>query len=285
MEPSTTAPKLRVSLAKQSDRPLIARLCLRAVGKSDYVLPRLPTIITRGTLFLAWEANTLVGITNFDMCIDGSGWLSAARTDPDWRGRGVSTFLQRKTAAYAKRRGVGTLRLWVSSENKPSLRTCRRGTFEQVCEASHIFTNLRPAKPHKKVNPSFLSDEQLLALLNSSYVAKTRGYIGYRRHFLKATKKLLTQLRDQNELYLSEREILLISPPEKTFTAPQSSLTILDGPFAKSLIAAKEIARHMGAQTLRSFIPYNPYEISVAITLGFRRTPWGKHCLVFEKKI
>jgi hypothetical protein len=87
------------------------------------------------------------------------------------------------------------------------------------------------------------------------------------------------------ELYLVGEKTLLISPPETTFRTPQSSLTILEGPFAKSLDAAKEIARGMGARILGAYIPYGPYELSTAKKVRFRTNPWGKHCLVFEKKI
>lgn len=285
MDSFRTSVTLRVSVAKQSDRPLIARLCRRAVGKYDYVLRILPTIISRDTLFLAWDGNALVGMTNFDRCIDGSGWLSVARTDPNWRGRGVATFLQLKIAAYAKHRGIGTLRLWVSSENKPSLRACEHGGFKQVCEAAHISSNLTLAKPRTKVNSNSLSETQLLALLKSGYVAKTRGYIGYRWHFVKLTQSLLTHLQDEGEIYVTGNATLLVSWPKKTFRAPQSSLAILEGQFGKSLTDAKEIARHMGARILSSYIPYSPYEISVARRLGFGRQPWGRHCLVFEKNI
>jgi hypothetical protein len=160
-----------------------------------------------------------------------------------------------------------------------------QGRFEQVCEAAHVSNTLSPVKPLRKVNPTFLSDAQLLPLLKSSYVAKTRGYIGYRRHFVKLTKNILTLLRDEGELYSAGDETLLVTRPEKTFRAPQSRLVILEGPFARSLIAAKEIARHMGARILSSYIPYDPYEVSVAKKLGFKSSPWGKHCLVFEKRI
>ena len=285
MERFSTSLELRVSIAKDSDRPLITRLCRRAVSRSDYVLRILPSIVARGGLFLAWDGDALVGITNFDKCIDGSGWLSVARTDPKWRGRGVATFLQRKIAAYAKQRGVGTLRLWVSSGNKSSLRACERGGFKQVCEAAHISRGLTRSKRPRKFNPSYPTEAKILPLLKSSYVAKTRGYVGYRRHFVKLTKDLLTQLREEDELYITEGEALVVTRPETFFRTAQSSLTTLEGTFARSVELAEEIARDMGARFLSSYIPYSPHEISIARKLGFRRSPWGKHCLVFEKRI
>lgn len=285
MVPLNNSSRFEVSIARRSDRPLIIRLCRRAVGRSDYVLRILPTLIVRGGLFLAWDEDALVGVTNFERCIDGSGWLSAARTDPDWRRRGVAIFLQRKIAAYAKRRRVGTLRLLVSSQNRPSLRTCEKGGFKRVCETARISCNLRTKRPRAKASPSSYSQTQLQSLLKSRYLAKTRGYIGYRRHFLKLTTGLLKQLRDQGELYSTGDSTLLITRPQRTFRELHSSLTILGGPIAKSLKEAKGIAQGMGARILSSHIPYNAYEISVAKRLGFRSRPWGKHSVVFEKKI
>ena len=277
--------KLRVGIAKASDRPLVARLCRRAVGRSDYVFRILPTILRRGGLFLAWNGDILVGMTNFDESIDGSGWLGMARTDPEWQGRGVATFLQRKIAAHAKRRGIKTLRLLVTSQNRPSLRTCQRGGFTQICEATQISSNLRGFDRHRRPMPYSLFEGQLSNLLKSRYVAKTRGYIGYGWHFIKLTEDLLIRLRDEGNIYTNGQEILLVSRPDTLFQTPRSSLTILDGGVARSLTAGKEIARGLGARVLSAYIPYDPYEISVARRLRFRRTPWAKHCLVFEKSV
>jgi hypothetical protein len=121
--------------------------------------------------------------------------------------------------------------------------------------------------------------------MKSSYADKTLGYIGYKRHFMKFTKPLLTQLAEKSEFYLTGDTALIVSPPERWFRVAQSSFTILRGPMAKSLSNAKEIAQGMGARILSGYIPYGAYEISVASKEGFTRSPWGKHCLVFEKRI
>ena len=281
----TTQARLKVSIAKQSDRPLITRLSRRAIGPSDYVLRILPSVVARGGLFLAWEGSELVGMTNFDKCIDGSGWLSMARTDPNWRRRGVATLLQRKIAAYARRRGVRTLRLLVSSENMPSLKACEKGGFKRVCEVAHTSCKLRTRRPRGKVGASSISQTQLQSLLKSRYLAKTGGYIGYRRHFVKLTKRLLTRLCNEGELYLVGASAFLVSRPERSFRGLQSSSAILQGPMGKSLILAKEVALRLGARILRCHTPYSAYEISVARGLGFTSSPWGKHCVLFEKKI
>ena len=153
MRPTNSIP-LRVTIAKQHDRPLIARLSRRAAGRSDYVLRILPSAIDRGGLFLAWDDSELVGMTNYDKCIDGSGWLSMARTDPTWRRRGVAIFLQQKIAAYARQRGVGTLRLVVSSENKPSIKACKKGGFRRVFDAANITCRLSAKRTRQRVSRS-----------------------------------------------------------------------------------------------------------------------------------
>jgi len=285
MEHVTPPLRLRASTATSLDRAQIVRLCQRAVSRSDYALRLLPQLVNRGSLFLAWDEDMLVGMTNFETCIDGSGWLSVARTDPAWRGHGVATYLQHVIAQYARQRGVRTLRLWVASDNKASRRACERGRFHQVCEAAHISRSLRTSDSTWKVDSSSLSNPRLPCLLRSKNVLKTYGYVGYRRHFIKLSTKILRSLRDRGELYSTDDNVVLITKPETFIRASQSSLTILEGSFTGSLKIAKEIARGMGARILSAYIPYDPYEIAAAKRFGFGRTPWGKHCLVFEKRI
>ena len=276
---------LTVRLARESDQPAIVRLCRRAVSRYDYVIRILHTVINRGGLFLAWDGAELAGMTNFDWCMDGSGWLSMARTDPAWRRRGVAIKLQGKIAAYARRRSVRTLRLWITSGNTPSVKAAGRVGFRQICEAAHISCRLKTHHTHRKIPPSMPTTSRLQSLLKSSYVARTRGYIGYKRHFMEFRKPLLAKLCNQGDLYVTDHTALLVSGPDRLFRVPQCSLAILEGPMAESLNRAKEIAQGMRAQMLSSYIPYNPYQISVAKRLGFTRSSWGKHCLVYEKKI
>jgi hypothetical protein len=111
------------------------------------------------------------------------------------------------------------------------------------------------------------------------------GYIARGWHFMRNSERLLRQLEVQGELYVVEDAAFLVTRPEIRFKEPESSLTILAGPVPKSMKSAKEIAATLGAKILSSYIPYEHYQLSIAKKCGFRRNPWGKHCLVFEKKI
>lgn len=234
---------------------------------------------------MAWHGSELVGMTNFDKCVDGSGWLSMARTDPTWRRRGVAIFLQQQIIDYAKRKAIGPLRLWTLSENKASIRACEKGGFKLACEAAHVSCRLRVKKKAKGASPISASNTQLQSLLKAGYSRKMNGYIARGWHFMRGSERLLKQLERQGELYGSQDCAFLVTRPEIRFEELQSSLTILTGPVPKSMKSAQEIAGALGAKILSSYIPYEPYQLSVAKKCHFKRSPWGMHCLVFEKSV
>ena len=208
-----------------------------------------------------------------------------ARTDPAWRRRGIAIFLQRQIIDYARGKGIGVLRLWALSRNKASINACEKGGFKQVCEAAHVSCHLRTKKKGQRVPPTSASNTQLQSFLRSGYPTKMNGYIAHEGHFMRSSELLLRRLERQGELYVSEDSAFLVTRPQIRFKEPQSSLTILTGPVPKSMKNAKKIAEALGAKILSSYIPYEHYQLSIARKCGFKRSPWGEHCLVFEKQI
>lgn len=278
--------EFRSTIAKPSDFKLAARLCRRATGRGDYALWALRETIKDKGLFLAWADNELVGMTNFARCVDGSGWLSMARTDPKWRRTGVALFLQREIADYSKRSGSSFLRLWTLSNNTASKRACLKGGFKPVCEAAHIscvFRGKRRRKTHAP--PRDLSEATLSSLLTSRNISKTHGYLGYKWHFVKANRELLLKITRAGELYEGDETRFILTKPEQRFHAYRSTLTLLTGQVGRSLLAAKKLAKDLGADSLSSYIPYDSHTLRTARKAGFRQDDWGKHCIVFEKRI
>jgi len=207
------------------------------------------------------------------------------KNGPAWRRHGVATFLQRQIIDYAREKGIGPLRLRTSSKNKASVNACEKGGYKQVCEAAHVSCRLRVKKKAKRVLPTSASKTQLQLFLRSDYSSKMNGYIASGWYFMRSSERLLRQLEKQGDLYVAEDSVFLLTRPEIRFKEPQSSLTILTGSVPKSMKSAKKIAGALGAKILSSYIPYEHYQLSIARKCGFRRSPWGKHCLVFEKKI
>ncbi len=273
------------SIARRSDFRSIVRLCRRAVGPRDYVLLFLRGAIAEKGFFLAWKGQELVGMTNFERCIDGSGWLSMARTDPAWRRTGVAVFLQKQIAAYAKRRGITALRLWTSAKNKPSLSAIGKGGFKMVCEAAQISCNIRTRVKRPAIGPlTRLSKAEFESLLKSRYLSQMNGYMAYKWYFVEANKTIPRLLR-RRELYRRGESTFVLARTERALRRVGFSVTLLNGPITASLRNSKETARMFGAQVIRAYVPYDRYLLSAARKLGFRTAPWGRHCLVFERKI
>lgn len=273
-------------IAEPRDRPLIARLCRRAGGRGDYVLRILKEIIADGGLYLAWSESELVGMTNFELCMDGSGWLSMARTDPAWQRRGVALFLQQQIASDARRKRIRVLRLWTHSRNRRSIRVCLRGGFKQVCEATHISCPLPPRKLERKPRPARpLSKKEMVPLLKSEYLAKMNGYFARKWHFMKASPGLFWSLARRQELYFQDESSFILTSPEIDFGEYSCSAAILGGSPKPTLRAVRETARICGAARLGCFVPYDPHIIRSARLVGYRVDPWATHCLVFEKKL
>lgn len=277
---------LTARIARPADYNLIARLCRRAVGSGDYVLRILEETIAQKQLFLAWTNGELVGMVNFQKCIDGAGWLAMGRTDPEWQRRGVALFLQQQIADHARRIGIRYLRLWVLSNNRPSLLAAVKGGFRPVCEAARISRRTQAKRTAQQPHlHGSTSTKSLNALLSSDYLSKMNGYFGYKRHFVKATEKLFKALAARGELYSNEGTCFIFTKPEIAFGRRSSSFTLLDGPVSSSLEQVKKIAKGYGALMLGSYVPYDQHLLSMARTAGFSRNPWGKHCIVFEKRI
>jgi hypothetical protein len=278
--------QLTARIARPSDFQLVAKLCRRAAGPRDYVLSILRETIEYGGLFLAWNNSELVGMTNFEKCVDGSGWLSMARTDPDWRRSGVAIFLQKQITAHAKKRGMTTLRLWTSSRNTPSIRAIMKGEFKQACEAAHISYDFKTTRKNTAISPcSRASEAQLDTFLDSEYLSQMNRYLAYNWHFVKANKRLLKMILRRGELCTMKGAAVILTQPQKRFGERATSLSLLIGKVTDSFRRSKDAAKALGVQIMGGYIPFNRYQLRTARELGFRREHWGQHCLVFERNI
>jgi len=276
----------QVSVARLSDYEAVKRLCRKAVGPDDYVLRILRDVISDKGLFLAWIGDQLVGMTRFDRCIDGSGWLSMARTDPDWRGRGVARSIQLELARRATRRGIRTMRLWTLSTNHAAIHSCERGGFHRMCEAVHMSHSFRSkARFRGKYSDLTSGVNAASGILKSSFLSRTRGYFAYKRHFVKADKRLIERISRKGELYSDGESAFILTRPESSFHRLSSSFSILDGDPTSSMRLIFSKAKDLRVEWIGGYLPYDPHLIGAAKSNMFRVDTWGDHCFVFEKNI
>ena len=280
MTEADSGPEFRV--ARPSDYKAISRLCRRTVGPGDYVLWILREVINDRGLFLAWIGDQLVGMTNFDKCVDGSGWLSMARTDPDWQGRGVARFLQGEIAKRSKKNGIRALRLWTLSTNHAAIRTCEKGGFHRVCEAVHVSHAFR-SKLSDEYPPLTRSVSSSKRILKSPYLSETHGYFAYKWQFVKATEALFDKVRRKRELYSHDKLTFILTKPEMSFRRLSCSFSLLEGDPTRSMHLILPRAMSMRAAWIGGYLPYDRQLLAAGLNCGFKVDGWGKHCCVFEK--
>ena len=94
----------------------------------------------------------------------------------------------------------------------------------------------------------------------------------------------MERLLRKGELFFDEESAFILTKPTISFGEPYSSFTILNGSVASSLRTIKHTAAGFGRLWLGGYLPYNAYVLRKAREVGFRRDPWARHCIVFEKR-
>ncbi|MHB8700217.1 MAG: GNAT family N-acetyltransferase [Nitrososphaerales archaeon] len=280
----------KARIARSEDYEAVANLCSRAVGPDDYVLPILRKIIDAHGLFLALDGKRVIGITNFQRTLDGSGWLSSARTDPDYWGKRVATFLQESIASKARGRGINTLRMWINKTNHASIRAGMRGGFQPVSEMIHLSRNVK-SRSSKLVackrdeNPSA---EEISEILSSNYIRSMNGFFAFNWQLVRASEKVIKAVARKGWLFKTLDEDAFFFPGDHEIWGRRqhNEFAPLKGPLDRSLNFMELYGPSAGAGSIGSFLPYKPHYIRVARNSHeFSVDLWGTHCILFEKAI
>jgi GNAT superfamily N-acetyltransferase len=282
---------LQARLAKPSDYPSLVQLCRRAVGPDDYVLHYMRDVIRGRGLFLAFHRQELVGMTNIERCIDGSGWLGMARTDPSSRRQGVAIFLQKTIAEHARKRGIRMLRLWTLSTNGPAIHACIKGGYKPVCRAVHASQRLWRRKTLRRFSPSMNISTRLVdEILRSRYLSRMNGYMPYKWHFIEPDPNVLRRAAKSRNFYnIGETAFLLSIPDFAAWDTKRQTLhsefTLLDGPAEDSFSTVRGAAQSIRVGYLGAYLPLDRRLLEKAQAAGFRKDAWADHCIVFEKEL
>ncbi len=279
-------------LAKLADQKALERLCKRAVGPHDYVLDLLSENIRKKRIFAVFSSRSedeLIGMSSFvPVLFDRSGWLGMARTDPNWRGKGVAQFLQRCIASHAKKKSINSLRFFVHFANRPSIRAATKGGFKAVAEVSHISLNLK-ALAFKKGRLSrdlarvelVESEPNLSEILESNYTKKMNGYLHYAWEFVRASRPNLKYIEKRKELFSYEDSSFILVKLDGEY----AEFSLLSGRTKATLLRVVKSAQGMSLSNLGAFVPYDPQIIKTARSLGFKQDAWGRRGFLFEKAI
>ncbi len=290
--------RFRTRKATLLDYSSIANLSRRAVGPNDYVLGILKQTIKAGGLFIALDGQRVIGMANYQELADRSGWLSMARTDPDYRGKRVAGLLQEAIARYGRSRGVEVLRMLINSSNTPSINSARRGGFKPATEVAHVTCSLRRGSRDRRdeinfqsrpcVQLSELSKSEDTKIAKSGYLRKMNGFFGRGWHVEKwAQKSVVEMIISGGEAYRSQGSIFILGSPPEEVENLHGEFAVLTGTFGDSVKAVKQVATSsLRLRSIGTFLPFDPYLIRVAKTEhGFHVDPWADHGFIFEKWI
>jgi hypothetical protein len=223
-------------------------------------------------------------MSSFTGIFDKSGWLGMARTDPDWRGKGVAQFLQKSIAKYARKRGIRTLRFFVLSTNTASLRAASKGDFKPVAHATHVTCDVTKSKflsKNQAVTESASGLVDIKQMLHSNYVLKMNGFLRYGYAFVRANQTNLAYIKNKKELYCNGKSSFILTRTG----AGHGEFCVLTGKLRESLLKILRAAKEMRLRKLGGFIPHDYRMIRVSKNVGFKQDSWGKHSIVFEKRI
>jgi len=120
--------------ARASDKKPLMDFVAKTWGGHDYI----PSVWDEwlhdraGRIFVAEVDGEQVGMNRVRFLPNGTGWLEGARIRPDFRGKGLASFLGKKSMEYASKFGVRTFRLTSGSHNKAAQKQVSKMGFKEV---------------------------------------------------------------------------------------------------------------------------------------------------------
>lgn len=128
--------QLSIRPAQQSDKEVVLKFCEHTFDWGDYI----PQVWDRwlperqARLFTATLNDKPVGIMRVCLQKPSEAWLQAARTDPQYRRRGVATALTDACLQWAVKREAEIVRLGTDSDNQVAQRLLTSLNFTKVSD-------------------------------------------------------------------------------------------------------------------------------------------------------
>lgn len=114
----------RIRIAGKADWKAISKISSIS-GYMDYINEVGESYLDAGQV-LVFEEESVEGFLKMEELPDKSMWLSGARVDPEYRRRGIADTLTEAAEIIARMRSLSTVRLFIYSENTPSVRLAEK---------------------------------------------------------------------------------------------------------------------------------------------------------------
>lgn len=277
--------RFEVRVATRADRQEILSLCRRSV-KRDYVPMFLDEFIKDGDLFVAFDQGRAVGITNYTRCLGGDGWLGQARTDPDYRRRGVATAIIRACGRHAAAQGARHIRLWSLRTNVPAQITVKSNGFREVAVFRRLMKRVgrRTGEPHLIVERR--PEDAWRLARGSMLLRETSGYASMGTEFVKVDLKVISEAVAAKKLGRLGDNVCYINDNVwgDKWKAPLE-FTGLAGDLGLMLDEAERLARIKRKREVHTYFAVGSRSLRTARRRGYNVVDWGKEAVLFEKSV
>ena len=274
---------VRIRFGTLRDKAGLATMCRRAVGPEDYVLELLRPALRRGGVLLAVDGKRVVGMMNTVDCLGGGLWLSMARTDPDYRRKGVASALLERAVREGKVRGHRQVRLWSNADNPAGNATARANGFREV---GRFFGALHdPAKGRLLSHVAYDAAAVWELTRDSPLVAGGGGYIHLEWSFLPYTRGIAEEIVERGWVRTLGESVLACRSEEHFEALDWLEFTILAGNVTTALREGSRLAGFRGAGGAFTYLPQLPAHHRSARAAEYRVVPWATDAVLFEKGI
>lgn len=268
--------------ATPDDREALIALCRASVGADDYVPDFLDDFLATGVVLVAEDAGRAVGMVAYHDVFDGSAWLHAARTHPDYRRKGVATALMAGCEALARRRHRTAMRLWASADNVASVNANVKYGYRERARFTRMRLVSLAAGSEVALEPFDPGAWRRIAA--SPLLERGGGYLFHDFYFIPWMRRTARWLCDHGALWRFGPNVVSLS---EDFEAPGHGLQVqmVAGDPSAILRAVPAIARARGVERVESFLPHARRLLETATAAGFGFMGWGQEAVLFEKRL
>lgn len=210
MKSQEAKPKIYVRKARSSDREAVFKFCEKTWSWGDYI----PKVWDKwlkeknGRVFVATINGVPVGISHLSIDKPHEVWLSAARTNPNYRRIGVATAITKKCLEHAKRKGAKIARLVTESDNIAAQTVLQKLGFKPIAEFVEMVTE--NVTEEKSKNSKWAEENQTEAIWNylqtSETYRKAAGLYTVLYHWFSLEKEDLKRFVEEQKVIVHENE-------------------------------------------------------------------------------
>jgi GNAT superfamily N-acetyltransferase len=273
----------RIRRATEDDAAALVALCHAAVGLDDYVPSFVDDFLETGVIFVAEESAAPIGMMVYHDLPDGSAWLHAARTHPDWRQRGVATALMASCERLARERGRTAIRLWAEAANVASVTANRKVGFVERARFTRMRIPAGRAEGAPILTRMSWDARSRSGVQKSPLLRRAAGYVFHDFYFLRLDRANGERLAREGALWRFGRNGVSVSEDYEEAWGKDLQIQPLFGDLDEILRACPAIAAARGADRVESFLPHDAAFLDAARHAGFDSMEWGQEAILFEK--